>query len=56
VRCLVIGDRHHEVRAALGTGVRAVGVTWGYETPEELRETGAREHCAHPSTVALIEV
>lgn len=32
---IMVGDRHHDVRAAHLNGMRAVAVTWGYGTPEE---------------------
>jgi phosphoglycolate phosphatase len=35
-RSVMIGDRSHDIRAARLNGARAVGVTWGYGTPEEL--------------------
>lgn len=37
----MIGDRRHDVAGAQAHGVAAIGVTWGYGTPEELREAGA---------------
>ena len=33
---IMIGDRSHDVRAARMNGARAIGVLWGYGTPEEL--------------------
>lgn len=35
-RCTLIGDRHHDIRAARANGVRAVGVLWGFGSREEL--------------------
>ena len=32
----MIGDRHHDLRAARANGTRAVGVLWGYGSREEL--------------------
>ena len=37
----MVGDRHVDMEAAHAHGLRAVGVTWGFGTPEELREAGA---------------
>jgi phosphoglycolate phosphatase len=37
----MVGDRHVDMEAARAHGLRAVGVTWGFGTPEELREAGA---------------
>lgn len=36
-----IGDRGDDMRAARDHGLRAVGVSYGYGSPEELREGGA---------------
>jgi phosphoglycolate phosphatase len=32
----MVGDRHHDIEGARANGVRAVGVTWGFGTREEL--------------------
>ena len=32
----MVGDRHHDIRAARANGTRAVGVVWGYGSREEL--------------------
>ena len=37
----LVGDRHHDVRAARALGLAAVGVTWGIGGAEELRDAGA---------------
>jgi phosphoglycolate phosphatase len=37
----MVGDRHVDIAAARAHGLRGVGVTWGFGTPEELREAGA---------------
>ena len=37
----MVGDRHVDMEAAHAHGLRAVGVTWGFGTPEELRAAGA---------------
>ena len=37
----MIGDRHHDIRAARANGVRAVGVLWGYGSREELADADA---------------
>ncbi len=34
--CTMVGDRHHDLRAAQACGTRMVGVLWGYGTREEL--------------------
>ena len=40
---VMVGDRCHDVVGALNNGFRAIGVTWGYGTEDELLGTGA--HC-----------
>ncbi len=37
----MVGDRHVDMEAARAHGLRAVGVTWGFGTAEELRAAGA---------------
>jgi phosphoglycolate phosphatase len=41
-RAVMVGDRHHDVRAARLNGARAVGVLWGYGSEEELAGADAR--------------
>ncbi|QOZ27655.1 HAD family hydrolase [Bradyrhizobium sp. CCBAU 51753] len=48
---VMIGDRSHDVIGAKRNGIRAVGVTYGYGSAEELREAGASELCATPRAV-----
>lgn len=50
-RTLMVGDRKHDVAAAKRNGVRALGVTYGYGSAEELREAGADIICESPSSV-----
>ena len=38
---LMIGDREFDVTAAVRNGIRAIGVTWGYGSTEELQTAGA---------------
>lgn len=40
-RGTMVGDRHVDMEAACAHGLRAVGVTWGFGTPEELLTAGA---------------
>jgi phosphoglycolate phosphatase len=51
-RALIIGDREFDVKAAARNGMRAVGVTWGYGSPEELRAAGAAALCDSPDRLA----
>jgi len=37
----MVGDRHFDIEGARVNGVRAIGVSWGFGSVEELREAGA---------------
>lgn len=52
VDCLVIGDRGSDMAAARKTGMRGLGVAWGYGTPAELRDAGAHDVCHNPVDLA----
>jgi phosphoglycolate phosphatase len=52
IDCLVIGDRGSDMTAALKTGMRALGVTWGYGTAAELRDAGAHYLCRSPDDLS----
>jgi phosphoglycolate phosphatase len=45
---IMIGDREFDVTAAARNGMRAVGVTWGYGSHEELQSAGAAALCDRP--------
>ena len=45
---LMIGDRSADVRAAKASGVRSIGVLWGYGSEQELINAGADSLCATP--------
>jgi phosphoglycolate phosphatase len=45
---VMIGDRHYDVVGARNNGFRAIGVTWGYGTADELRGAGADCLAASP--------
>ena len=51
-RCIMVGDRHHDVLAAQANGVRAVGVLWGYGSREELG--GAQRLLDAPADLAML--
>jgi phosphoglycolate phosphatase len=51
-RCLMIGDRRHDIRAARRNGVRTMGVLWGYGSRPELEEAGAEALLATPADFA----
>ena len=40
-RAVMVGDRRHDVEGAHACGLPAIGVTWGFGSPEELRGAGA---------------
>ena len=44
----MVGDRHVDMEAAHAHGLRAVGVTWGFGTADELRAAGADVLVATP--------
>ncbi len=45
----MVGDRHVDMAAARAHGLRAVGVTWGIGSAEELRSAGADVLIASPT-------
>jgi phosphoglycolate phosphatase len=49
---VMIGDRHMDVAAAARNGMRAIGVTWGYGSVDELTAAGAASLCAAPVDLA----
>jgi phosphoglycolate phosphatase len=52
----MIGDTSYDMAMAKAAGVRAIGVAWGYHSPEILREAGADAVATHASElIALIE-
>lgn len=48
-RCLMIGDRRHDVVGAQANGVGSVGVLWGYGDREELESAGAQRIISDPA-------
>jgi phosphoglycolate phosphatase len=50
-QALMIGDRSHDVVGAKSNGMDAIGVTYGYGSPDELTAAGARHLCASPRAV-----
>lgn len=49
---LMIGDRKHDIIGAHKTGLKCLGVLWGYGTREELTEYGADFFADTPQDVA----
>lgn len=45
-RLLYVGDTNTDMRTARAAGLRAVGVTWGFRSEQELRQSGAH-HILH---------
>lgn len=45
---IMIGDRHHDVDAALHNGVRCIGAGWGFGSADELLTAGAVTVAARP--------
>lgn len=45
---VMIGDTAYDMVMAVGAGVRALGVDWGYHTPNELTEAGAEAVARDP--------
>ena len=41
-KILMVGDRHFDVNGAKAFGIDTAGVTFGYGSPEELKEAGAK--------------
>lgn len=48
----MVGDRGHDMRAAVANGVRAVGALWGYGSRDELMAAGASSLCERPCGLA----
>jgi phosphoglycolate phosphatase len=51
-KCLMIGDREHDMLGAAACGMVGWGVTWGYGSAEELREAGAERLFDTPAALA----
>ena len=46
---VMTGDRHYDIEGARQNAVRAIGVTWGFGTPTELKTAGADALCLSPA-------
>lgn len=51
---LMVGDRKYDMRGAKQNDCFALGVTYGYGSEEELRESGADYICRSPQEVAAL--
>lgn len=49
VERIMVGDRRHDLEAAVNTGMAPIGVSWGYGSIEELQEAGARAIARSPA-------
>jgi phosphoglycolate phosphatase len=48
---IMIGDRASDIAAAATNGLRAIGVTWGFGSREELADAGPREIANTPAAL-----
>jgi phosphoglycolate phosphatase len=48
----MIGDRHFDIEGARANGVRALGVSWGFGSVNELRDAGAHAIASLPHELA----
>ena len=46
---VMIGDTEYDIAMAVNAGVRAIGVDWGYHTPQELLAAGAEAVATSPA-------
>lgn len=51
---IMIGDRHHDIDAAIHHGLISVGVTWGFGSRDELEQAGATRVIDHPSELTAV--
>jgi phosphoglycolate phosphatase len=48
---LMVGDRHYDIVGAQTNQLRAIGVTWGFGSEQELRSAGATTLCTEPQSL-----
>lgn len=51
---LMIGDTTYDMAMARAAGLVAVGVGWGYHSPEALRQAGAHHVAGHPRDIVQL--
>lgn len=51
---LYLGDTNTDMQTATAAGMYAIGATWGFRTPEELRRNGAKRLIDHPMEILEI--
>src|SRR5581483_10119161 len=49
---VMVGDRHFDIAGARANDVRALGVSWGFGSVEELEDAGAHAIAASPAALA----
>ncbi|NBU15590.1 MAG: hypothetical protein EBS48_01010 [Actinobacteria bacterium] len=52
--CWMIGDRHHDIDAAVEVGTRSIGVMWGYGDEAELASAGATHIAQVPADLLTL--
>lgn len=52
--CWMIGDRHHDIDAAVEVGTRSIGVMWGYGDEAELTGAGATHIAQVPADLLTL--
>ena len=52
--CIMIGDREHDMRAAVHHSMKSAGVLWGYGSARELLESGAERLLDCPADLRKI--
>jgi phosphoglycolate phosphatase len=50
-RCIMIGDRSHDIVGARNNAMTAIGVLYGYGSEDELRGAGAHHLCTEPAAL-----
>ena len=50
---IMIGDTSYDMAMARAAGVTAIGVSWGYHEPEELKAAGADFIAEHPRDIIM---
>ena len=53
-QCWMIGDRNHDVHAAVEIGTRSAGVLWGFGDRHELESAGAHAVVSDPSELLYL--
>ncbi len=55
-RCIYLGDTSIDMITAVRARMTAIGVTWGFRTPDELIESGAEFLIDHPMDLAGLPI